>query len=80
MTTAERFERLDQLATDFFGTARWKTEFARRYGLTPQALDEWRTGRRNMPLWPLVALVDGLKGKRLEQLTAAIAVAMAEQD
>ena len=33
-----------------------------------------------MPLWPLVALVDGLKGKRLEQLTAAIAVAMAEQD
>lgn len=80
MTAAERFERLDALATDFFDTARWKTAFARRYGLTPQGVDEWRSGRRGMPVWPLVAVSDALAGKRLDQLTAAIAEAMKGMD
>jgi len=65
-----RFELLDQMATIYFGTARWKTAFCRRYSLTPQTLTGWTNN--GAPIWAAQAMADALKAQRLDKLTELI--------
>ncbi|GAB5434778.1 MAG: hypothetical protein EpisKO_41480 [Epibacterium sp.] len=65
MTPEARYEALDQLATRFFETSRWKTRFAERYGFTRlPTLTDW--SKNGAPAWACVALEDALKAKALE--------------
>ncbi|MFV1593295.1 hypothetical protein VWZ88_12605 [Phaeobacter sp. JH20_36] len=66
ITAEERFTALDQMATQLFGTARWKTEFANRYDLTRQAVGEW--SRKGAPVWACVALADALAAQNWQRV------------
>lgn len=68
-----RFAELEELATAFFGTARWKTEFCRRYDLTPQTLTVWTN--KGAPVWAVQAMHDALTAKRLSDAVALIKLA-----
>lgn len=70
LTPEERFIALDRLAGQLFGTNRWKTEFARAYDLTPQAVNKWKND--GAPVWPLVALDDALRARKWDDVRAAV--------
>lgn len=70
MTAEERFRAVDRLAIQLFGTDRWKTEFSRRYDMTPQAVNRWRNN--GAPVWPLVALTDALKARKWDDVRSAV--------
>jgi len=63
MTPLARFNELDALARQFFGTERWKSLFCRRYDRTPQTLTAWTN--KGAPVWALVAMRDALDRKKL---------------
>lgn len=60
MTDAERFAELDRMATDYFGTTRWRVKFCARYGLNKTTPTKWRAGP---PQWALVAMGDACFAK-----------------
>lgn len=62
-TPEARFEILERLAVEFFGTERWKTAFCRRYDLTPQTLTAWTN--KGAPVWAVQAMKDATKSQRL---------------
>lgn len=71
MTPEARYEALDQLATRFFETPRWKTKFAERYGFTRLAtLTDW--SKAGAPVWACVALEDALQAQALQVIRKAI--------
>lgn len=70
---AARFDDLDRMATNYFSTTRWKTEFARQYGLTPTAINAWRT--KGAPLWSCVAMAHALEARELASLARALEIA-----
>lgn len=70
LTPEERFIALDRLACQLFGTRRWKTEFARTYDITTQAVNNWKND--GAPVWPLVALTDALKARKWDDVRAAV--------
>lgn len=69
-TPEARFEALNHMAQKFFGSARWKTDFCRRYDLTPQTLTAWTN--KGAPVWAVQAMADALKAKRLTEAVALI--------
>lgn len=70
MTPKQRFNALDRMATQLFGSNRWKAAFARRYGMTVQGLDKWRNN--GAPVWAVEAIRDALAAQRLEAVRDAI--------
>lgn len=70
MTPSERFEAVDRMATQLFGTKRWKAEFARVYDLTPQAVNYWKND--GAPVWAVVALSDAIRAQKWDQVQAAV--------
>lgn len=72
LSQEERFQLLDDLATDYFGTERWKTAFARKYGVRPSTPVDWMNGRQNTPSWAFAALQDALDLKKLDAVRKAI--------
>tara|TARA_R110000851_G_scaffold308778_1_gene467873 strand:- start:15191 stop:15493 length:303 start_codon:yes stop_codon:yes gene_type:complete len=70
MTPAQRFEHLDRIATEFFGTNRWKTKFSNRYGLSAQAINAWRGN--GAPVWAVQAIMDAVSAENARVLIASI--------
>ena len=70
MTPAQRFEKLDVIATELFGTNRWKTKFANRYGLSNQSINTWRVN--GAPIWAVQATGDALKAAKLAEAVRTI--------
>ena len=70
MTPEARFIELDRMATQLFGSKRWKAAFCRRYGFTNQTLTKWtNTGA---PLWAVVAVYDALAAQKLDVILRKI--------
>lgn len=67
-TPEERFAAFDSMASQLFGTSRYKTEFARRYGIANTTLTAW--SHKGPPQWALVAVRDALAAERLDRLLA----------
>lgn len=70
MTPQERFQLVDTMATQLFGTKRWKAEFARAYDLTPQAINKWMND--GAPVWAVVALADAIHARKWQQVRGAV--------
>ncbi|GGE30056.1 hypothetical protein GCM10011360_17680 [Primorskyibacter flagellatus] len=75
MSPEERFQLLDQMATDYFGTARWKAAFARKYGLRSSTPVDWMNGRQATPDWTFAAMRDAMDLKKLDAVRRAIEAA-----
>lgn len=74
----QAFSALDELATEYFGTDRWKTKFAQHYGLTVQALNLWMN-KDQVPLWAIIALTDALDARRFAAIKEAVTDRMKEE-
>jgi hypothetical protein len=54
-----RFADLDRMASQLFGSTRWRTKFCQRYGISAKStLTTWAT--KGPPQWALVAVRDAL--------------------
>jgi hypothetical protein len=73
MTPEERFAAVDRMATELYGTARWKAAFARRYDLTTQGVGKWK--HAGAPIWACVAIQDALDADRLKRIRETLAEA-----
>lgn len=56
MTQADAQERFDMVATLYYGTDRWKTEFANTTGMTYQGVQQWFTDRSQPPAWAFLLI------------------------
>ena len=70
MTPLERFEWVDRMATQLFGTNRWNTEFCRAYAMSKQGVNKWM--HDGAPVWAVVALSDALAAQNWEKVKAAV--------
>ncbi len=70
LSPAERWERINALAIQLYGTERWKADFARKYGLKANTPSNWKA--KGAPTWPLMALEDALKAKRMDEIVARL--------
>lgn len=51
----QRKSILNELCTEFFGTERWKSEFARQTGLSSTVVvSNWYADRANVPIWAIL--------------------------
>lgn len=66
MTGLERFDAVEKLGAVYFETKRWKTEFARRYDVSVQAIQNWRN--IGAPVWVCVALEDAIAAKEFDAI------------
>jgi hypothetical protein len=66
MSPEERFAAVDRMASQLFGTERWKTLFADRYDISRQAVGKW--AHNGAPVWACVALCDALEAAKLERI------------
>ncbi|MDE4189653.1 hypothetical protein [Phaeobacter gallaeciensis] len=65
-----RFAMVDRMASQLFETHRWKAALARKYGITPEAVNKWRSA--GAPVWACVSLDDALAAKALETIKQAV--------
>lgn len=77
MEDDERRAILDELAKIYFGTARWKTQFARSTGLSgPASVQQWYSDRSSPPVWSILLLqswiAEGAAAKSLKQVKDAM--------
>lgn len=70
MAPMERFALVDRLATQLWQTKRWKTEFARTYGITTQSIAAWK--HNGAPEWACQALTDALRAQGLDTIIEAV--------
>ena len=78
MTPEERFAEVDRMARELIGSARWKSDLARRYGITPEGVGRWM--REGAPVWPCVALRDALAAQAWEMVRRAVLEAEGSTD
>lgn len=70
MSPQTRFAIVDRMASQLFGTDRWKTLFADRYDVTRQAVGKW--AHNGAPVWACVALEDALAAQNWETVKQAV--------
>lgn len=56
MSETEAHQELDRLAVAYFGTTRWKTDFAELAGVERQGVNAWFTDDRRPPVWAFLVL------------------------
>lgn len=70
MSPQTRFALVDRMASQLFGTDRWKTLFSDRYDVTRQAVGKW--AHNGAPVWACVALQDALAAQNWDLVKQAV--------